>query len=129
MILYLDTERYFTADDYPNVSFPLIDCRELNARADAIRKEKGLMPMFDFEREHDDQGWYDFSVECVLKGPDVNDIQLWFRVENGEGNDNQQSYRIELTDAEVREVHDWLLKNEETGRFIREAFEFEEGIC
>ena len=113
MILILDTERYFTADDYPRMSFPLMDCHELNERADTIRKQKGLMPMFDFEHEHDDQGWYDFSVECELKDLDANDIQL--------------SYRIKLTDAEIQEVHDWLLKNEETGRFIRESFEFKEG--
>ena len=127
MILILDTERYFTADDYPRMSFPLMDCHELNERADTIRKQKGLMPMFDFEHEHDDQGWYDFSVECELKDLDANDIQLWFRVENGKSDDNQQSYRIKLTDAEIQEVHDWLLKNEETGRFIRESFEFKEG--
>lgn len=122
--LIIDDERDFY-DDYPKIHFAIQDWHNINAVADAIRQEKGLIPMFDFENEHDENGWYDFSIECELKDDDITNIELWFRVENGEGNDNQCSYKIELSDYDILQIHDWLIENEETSEFIKAVAELE----
>ena len=123
--LRIERERPYY-DDYPEFTFPIQDFHDINVRADAIRKAKGLMPMFDFESEHDEDGWYDFEIECMWQDNDISGIELWFRVENGACDDNQCSYKIGLEPEEIKEIHDWLMSNEETSEFIKDTVQMEE---
>ena len=117
----IDNERYFDINDFPKLSFPILDNHYLNKRADDIRKQKGFAPMFESDNEYDNNGWYDFSIECELKDENIENIELWFRVENGICNDNQISYKIEISDDEVEEIRDWLLNNKNTSEFIHDS--------
>ena len=110
-----DSERYFDFDiDDPHVSFPIKDCHKLNMIADSIRSDLGKVPFFEFWHDHDEQGWYDFSVECELKEGKLTDISLWFRVENADlSDDSQQSYKIKISKEEARTIGEAIAREVE----------------
>lgn len=107
---------------FPTVTFALRDTHELNMIADAIRKEAGELPMFDDSGEYDDQGWYNFSVGINTYTNSHADNRIEFVVCNGIGNDNEQSYYIDLTDNEQMRLYA-VLDEQCRGEFEKSCWE------
>ena len=91
---------------FATVNIQLSTTDAMTEVVDAIRKEKGFLPMLPTEKhqtDYDMDGWYDFYLDIndydVLRVSDHIDAV----VDNGNGEDDFTCYTIELSDA-VRAV-------------------------
>ena len=45
--------------------FVALDCTDrLETEADKVRVQNGQLPLFDYSREYDSEGWYNFCARC-----------------------------------------------------------------
>ena len=92
--------------EFPTVTIALQDTHELNKLIDATRMEAGYKPMFPDNWEEldpedwDDNGWYDFYIRLNGFNDTKVDTCIEAIVQSEWADDNEQSYYIELTEAE-----------------------------
>ena len=91
--------------DYP-VAFPTVNLylsatTELIKIVDAMREERGFLPMLPTEKHKDDydmEGWYDFYIGLNGYSVDHVDNAIEAIVCNSDSEDNEEMYAIELSD-------------------------------
>lgn len=119
--ILLDTEAgYFFGEDHAYVDYPirfptvciyLRDTLELCRAADTVRKAEGKLPMFDTSGEYDTEGWYDFNV-CLNTFMKYHvDTCITFTVCNGQDDDDEQTYTIDMSEDEQKAL--WGVLNME----------------
>lgn len=121
----IDHDRYYDMDDAPHFRFPIEDFRTVNEIADGIRSDIGNVPFFDFKNNYDDEGWYDFFVDCDYKDGKLTNVELSFRVENASlSDDSQEHYKIDITDDEKGAIAEVMW--DEMNDYIKTAIEIME---
>ena len=111
--IHIDTEQeYMLGDDqayfnypvrFPTVEFELAATTELCEIVDAIRKEKGLLPML--EDGGDSEGWYDLFLGLNGYTDSRLDTSIMAVVVNSDSEDNEDYYLIDLSEDEQREIY------------------------
>lgn len=107
---------------FPTVTLELQDSHELNRIVDAMRVEAGYKPMFPDNREEldpedwDGNGWYNFWVGLNGFTDTMVDTYIEAVVQSEWADDNEQSYYINLTEAEQIAIYN------ELDRQLRERF-------
>ena len=111
--IHIDTEaEYMLGDDqayncypvrFPTVEFQLVATLELSQIADAMRKEKGLLPML--EDGGDTEGWYDFYIGLNGYTETKMDTSILFVVVNSDSPDNEDYYTIDLSEDEQSYIY------------------------
>ena len=120
--IWLDNDGYwyFSSDQayidypvrFPTVTIALSDTMALCKLADAVREEAGFLPMFpnDESKEYDSSGWYNFYVSLNGFADTMLDNSIEAVVQSEYADDNEQSYYIDLTEAEQIAVYNEIDK-------------------
>ena len=101
---------------FPTVTIALQDTHELNKLIDAARMEAGHKPMFPENwkeldpEDWDDNGWYNFYVGLNGWSNTRVDACIEAIVQSEWADDNEQSYYIDLTEAEQLAIYNELNK-------------------
>ena len=89
---------------FPTVEFQLMATNGLSQIADRIRKDLGFAPMHPMDVYTDDtcdnDGWYDFYVGINGYAENHMDSCIEFVVVNSNSLDDEERYRIDLTEEE-----------------------------
>lgn len=111
--IHIDTDQeYMLGDDqayfsypicFPTVEFELAATTELCEIVDAIRKEKGYLPML--EDGGDFEGWYDLFLGLNGYTDTHMDTSIMAVVVNSDSEDNEDYYLIDLSEDEQKEIY------------------------
>jgi hypothetical protein len=111
--IHIDTDQdYMLGDDqaffcypvrFPTVEFTLAATTELCEIVDAIRKERGYLPML--EDGGDSEGWYDVFLGLNGYTDTHMDTSIMAVVVNSDSEDNEDYYLIDLSEDEQREIY------------------------
>ena len=99
------------------VGFILVDTTALIKILDAIRVERGYLPMLqpDDDSEYDENGWYRFYINLNDYTPSHIDTSIEGVVMSDGAPDDFQSYSIDLTDEEQKMLYDEIDKQCRSG--------------
>lgn len=98
---------------FPAVSFYLCQTDGLTRLADAIREEKGFLPMLPTEKhsaDYDMDGWYDFYIGINDYTENKIDNCIEFVVDTPNSEDDGHLYTIELDADEQKLLYNRLDK-------------------
>ena len=111
--IHIDTEQeYMLGDDqayfsypirFPTVEFELTATTELCEIVDAIRKEKGFLPML--EDGGDSEGFYNLYLGLNGYTDTHMDTSIMAVVVNSDSEDNEDYYLIDLSEDEQNEIY------------------------
>ena len=111
--IHIETEQeYMLGDDqayfsypirFPTVEFELAATTELCKIVDAIRKEKGYLPML--EDGGDSEGFYNLYLGLNGYTDTHMDTSIMAVVVNSPSEDNEDYYLIDLSEDEQREIY------------------------
>lgn len=99
MEFYIDDS---AKDGYSPYNILLVDTNELNTIADAIQKEKGELPLFDYTQDYDADDWYNFFLECNADG--VSGMYFTY------GAGDEYADAIELNEEDKRKAFEAVLE-------------------
>lgn len=91
---------------FPTISYELCGTNGLVALADAIRKEHGVLPLFDDSGEYNDVCWYAFYIDLNGYNKKHVDTCITVYVEpSDEIDDDFTSFAIDLSEEEQAHIY------------------------